>query len=118
MIETEPVAPRLLNPSIPRDLETICLKCLEKEPSRRYATAQALAEELGRFLETKPILARPVGAAGKAWRWCRRKPALATALGAVVLVAAVGFAGNSLAVAASRKRRANCSPGKTPTPRT
>ncbi len=93
VMETEPVALRLLNASIPRDLETICLKCLEKEPSRRYASAQAAADELGRFLAKKPILARPVGLAGKTWRWCRRKPALATALGAVVLVAAVGFAG-------------------------
>jgi WD40 repeat protein len=93
VLEQEPVSPRLLNASIPRDLETICLKCLQKEPSRRYASAQAVADELDRFLEKKPILARPVGPAGKMGRWCRRKPALATALGAVVLVAAVGFAG-------------------------
>jgi WD40 repeat protein len=93
VLEQEPVSPRLLNASVPRDLETICLKCLEKEPSRRYASAQSVADELGRFLEKKPILARPVGIVGKTVRWCRRKPALATALGAVVLVAAVGFVG-------------------------
>jgi WD40 repeat protein len=93
VLEQEPVSPRLLNASVPRDLETICLKCLEKEPSRRYATAQALADELGRFLHGEPILARPVSRPEKMWRWCRRKPALATALGAVVLVAALGFAG-------------------------
>jgi WD40 repeat protein len=93
VLEQEPVAPRLLNASIPRDLETICLKCLEKEPSRRYASAQLLADEIGRFLRGEPILARPVSRPEKVWRWCRRKPALATALGAVVLVAAVGFAG-------------------------
>ena len=93
VIETEPVAPRLLNASVPRDLETICLKCLEKEPARRYATAQALADELGRFLRGELVLARPMGPTSKIWRWCRRKPALATALGAVFLMAAVGFAG-------------------------
>jgi len=93
VLDVEPVSPRILNASVPRDLETICLKCLEKEPSRRYASAQAVADELGRFLRTEPILAHPVGFAGKAWRWCRRKPALATALGAVILVAVAGFAG-------------------------
>jgi WD40 repeat protein len=93
VLTAEPVSPRLLNPTVPRDLETICLKCLEKEPSRRYATAQALADELGRFLRGEPILARPVSRPEKVWRWCRRKPALATALGAVVLVATVGFGG-------------------------
>jgi WD40 repeat protein/predicted Ser/Thr protein kinase len=93
VLTVEPVSPRLLDPTVPRDLETICLKCLEKEPSRRYATAQALADELGRFLRGIPILARPVSRPERAWRWCQRKPALATAVGAVVLVAAVGFAG-------------------------
>ena len=93
VLTAEPVSPRMLIPTVPRDLETICLKCLEKEPSRRYATAQALADELGRFLRGEPILARPLGPTGKVWRWCRRKPALATALGAVVLVTAVGFLG-------------------------
>jgi len=74
----DPVTPRRLNASLPRDLETICLKCLEKEPSRRYPTAQALVDELDRFLKSEPIRARRIGTLAKTWRWCRRKPALAT----------------------------------------
>jgi WD40 repeat protein/predicted Ser/Thr protein kinase len=87
MLHQDPVSLRLLNPAVPRDLNTICLKCLEKEPEKRYASAQLLADELRRFLNHEPILAHPIGPAGKAWRWCRRKPALATALVLVVLVA-------------------------------
>jgi WD40 repeat protein len=83
----------LLNPSVPRDLETICLKCLEKEPSRRYPTAKALAGELGRFLANEPIQARPLGPAGKVWRWCRRKPQVASLTCTVILTFLLGFAG-------------------------
>lgn len=91
--EAEPVALRLLNPRLPRDLETICLKCLEKEPAQRYATAQMLAEELARFLDGKPLLARPVGTPAKAARWCRRNPRLACLTGGLVLVFALGLTG-------------------------
>jgi len=93
VLNVEPVSPRVLNPSVPADVETVCLKCLEKEPGKRYATAQMLAEELGRFLEGKPVLARPVGRLAKAWRWCRRKPALASLIVALVVVVIGGFAG-------------------------
>ena len=93
VLETEPVAPRLLDSAIPCDLETICLKCLEKNPARRYATAQELAEELGRFLHAEPILARPANFAGKSWRWCRRQPALAGSVAALMLVFALGLIG-------------------------
>ncbi len=93
VLHADPVSPRLLNPSVPRDLETICLKCLEKEPARRYSTAQALADELGRFLANEPIQARPLSLAGKVWRWCRRNPRLAAATGAAVVSLLVGLAG-------------------------
>ena len=95
VLNSEPVSPRALNHSVPADLETVCVKCLEKEPAKRYATAQMLAEELGRFLESKPIQARPVGRLAKTWRWCRRNPRLATAVGLVLLSLLLGLAGVS-----------------------
>jgi tRNA A-37 threonylcarbamoyl transferase component Bud32 len=83
----EPVPPRRLKPNLPRDLETICLKCLEKEPGRRYASAAHVAEDLVRFLEGKPILARPISPVARLTKWARRRPALAALL--AVSVAAV-----------------------------
>jgi len=93
VLNTEPVPPRLLNPSVPRDVETICLKCLEKEPARRYRTAQEVADELGRFLNDQAILARPVSRPEKAWRWCRRNPIIATLAMAAAAVFLLGFLG-------------------------
>jgi WD40 repeat protein/predicted Ser/Thr protein kinase len=93
VIETDPVTPRSLNPGIPRDLETICLKCLEKESRRRHGTAQALADDLERFLKGEPVLARPVGASDKVWRWCLRQPVKAGLVTALIVVMAAGVAG-------------------------
>ena len=74
VIEDEPPSPRRLNNRIPRDLETVCLKCLEKTPSKRYATSAELVADLEKFLSGEAVLARPVGALGRMWRWYRRHP--------------------------------------------
>jgi WD40 repeat protein/tRNA A-37 threonylcarbamoyl transferase component Bud32 len=98
VLHDEPRSLRSLNDRIPRDLQTICLKAMAKEPGRRYPTAGELANDLRRFLKGEPIQARPVAAPEKFWRWCRRNPALATAalLAVVASIAvsilAVGYA--------------------------
>jgi serine/threonine-protein kinase len=85
VVSEEPVPPRRLRPKLARDLETICLKCLEKEGRRRYASALELAEDLRRQLDGEPILARPLGPAGRLARWARLRPALAATLVALVV---------------------------------
>jgi hypothetical protein len=97
----EPAAPSSRNRQAPRDLETICLKCLRKEPERRYASAQELADDLGRFVRGEPVAARPVGAVERTWKWAKRRPALAALLG-VVLLALVSLAVLSGNLAAAR----------------
>jgi WD40 repeat protein/predicted Ser/Thr protein kinase len=93
VVSQEPVAPSRFQRHISRDLETICLKCLEKQPSRRYATAEALADDLGRLLSGRPIVARPVGAWGRVRKWARRRPIEACLTMAVVVVAVLGLSG-------------------------
>ncbi|MGO9916156.1 MAG: WD40 repeat domain-containing serine/threonine protein kinase [Isosphaeraceae bacterium] len=93
VISDEPVLPRRLNASIPRDVETICLKCLEKEPGKRYAGAAALGQDLRRVLAGEPIVARPVTRLERAVKWARRRPAIAALLGLVALVTALGLGG-------------------------
>jgi hypothetical protein len=87
----EPVPPRRLIPAIPHDLETVCLKCLEKVPCRRYASAESLAAELCRWLEGRPILTRPVSSFESAWRWCRRRPVVAALVGSLLTSLVGGF---------------------------
>ena len=89
---TEPVPPSRLAPGLPRDLETICLKCLQKEPGKRYDSAAALADDLQRFRERRPILARPIGGAERAWRWCLRNRWIAGMTGVAAAAASVGLA--------------------------
>jgi WD40 repeat protein len=91
VMQKEPVPPHNLNPKIDRDLETTCLKCLDKEPQRRYGSANDLAEELERWLHGEPIRARPVRAWERAVKWARRRPAVAGMAAAMVLLALCGF---------------------------
>lgn len=89
-IHTQPPSPRMLNSSVPRDLETICLKCLQKDPNKRYHSAKELADELRRYLRGDPILARPISRSERLWRWCKqnpRIPILSASLLATVIVA-------------------------------
>jgi len=93
VVADEPAPPRHLRPGLPRDLQTICLKCLAKRPDQRYPGAEALAEDLERFLDGRPILARPVAVWERGWRWARRHPAQAALASAVVLAVAAGLGG-------------------------
>jgi serine/threonine-protein kinase len=102
----EPVPPRRLQPKVPKDLETICLKCLHKEPHRRYADADGLAEDLRRFQAGETIRARPVGPLGRLGRWCRRRPLVASLLAGVALLVAGHLATLSYQMVEARHRAA------------
>jgi serine/threonine-protein kinase len=93
VVDTEPAPPRQLQPRLPRDLQTICLKCLSKDPQKRYASAEALAEDLRRWQAHEPILARPVGRLERAAKWVRRHPAAAALTAALLLLVLAGLGG-------------------------
>ena len=107
VVNDDAVSVRRLNPAVPRDLATICRKCLSKEPSRRYATAAALADDLRRYLDGVPILARPATRTERVWRWCRREPWVAgLAAGLAVVVIASLAALTALYLRAEDRREA------------
>jgi hypothetical protein len=105
VVSEEPVPPRKLNAKVPADLETICLKCLHKEPSRRYSSARELADDLGRFRDGRAIVARPVGRLGRAAKWVRRNPVLAGMM-AVAVLALVAGTGISVGFALAAEQEA------------
>jgi len=105
VIKQEPVPPSRLIEKLPADIETICLKCLQKEPEKRYPTAAALAEDLRRYLADEPILSRPVSAPERLWRWCRRNPRLAGLAAAVAgLLVTVAITSTVSAVRIAQER--------------
>jgi len=105
VVRRDPVPVRQLQPSVPRDLETICLKCLEKDPGRRYLTANDLAEDIQRFLAKEPIRARPVGPVERLLKWARRRPVAATAVGVAGLAVLSALVGLTIALAAVEAQR-------------
>jgi serine/threonine protein kinase/WD40 repeat protein len=103
----EPVPPRRLNPSVPPDIDTICLKCLQKEAKNRYPSAQELADELCRFLRNEPIRARPLGMLERCWRWCKRNPTIAAATSFTAAAALAALVVLSVSVVLVTKSRNN-----------
>ena len=104
IIHDEPPSPRKLDAAVPRDLETICLKCLEKLPDRRCPAARELADELRRYLAGEPIHARPVGRVERSWRWCRRNPVVAGLTAAVLVTLLTGTGISSFFAVEARQR--------------
>ncbi|MBA4186531.1 MAG: hypothetical protein C0467_00790 [Planctomycetaceae bacterium] len=105
-LSREPVAVRALNPAVPVDLETVCLKCLEKDPSRRYPSARALAEDLQRYLDGRPVIARPVGPLGRARRWIARNQVVSGLLVAIAVAITAGTTTTYLKYLAEAEQRA------------
>ncbi|MBC8875872.1 MAG: protein kinase [Planctomycetes bacterium] len=105
IIEDEPQSPRMLDRTVHKDLETICLKCMAKDPDRRYQTALEVAEDLKRFLRGETVRARPVGRAEQAWRWCKRNPVIAGLSAAVFLALLAGVVVSNYFALEEREQR-------------
>ncbi len=105
VLEREPVPPTALRPEVPRDLETICLKCLHKDPGRRYDSAEALADDLRRFQVGEPIRARPIGGIERIVKWIARRPAVAGLIAGLVAAIVLGVTGIGWKFADARKHR-------------
>jgi serine/threonine protein kinase len=106
--KNEPIPPTRLQHEVPADLETICLKCLQKEPAKRYTNCFQLAEDLHRFLAGEPILARPIGRRERLWRWCKRNPKLAISSAAILVMLVSGCIGSTwaaLTIASERNQK-------------
>src|SRR5262249_49817097 len=105
VLREEPRPPRRLNDKIPRGFETICLKCLEKDPQRRYPSAAALTDDLHRFRRNEPIVARPVGPLERVLRWIRRNPTGAALVATALVVVGLAFGGGMWLVQQGAERR-------------
>ncbi len=116
--ETEPPRPSTIRPGLDRDLETIVLKCLDKDPTRRYSSAESLAEDLSNWLTGRPISARPVGQTERAWRWCKRNPAVAGLAAAVAVSLLLGAVVAGFFAIAERRGRIRAEAAEDQTERT
>ena len=105
VVQKEPVAPRAIDPKVPRDLETICLKCLEKDPDRRYQSAKELADDLRRYRSRLAILAKRAGLVGRLAKWARRRPAVAASLGGLVMAVGAAIAFGCAAYRTEQRRQ-------------
>jgi WD40 repeat protein/serine/threonine protein kinase len=112
VLEEEPLSPRLLNSAVGRDLETICLKCLQKDASKRYAGAATLADDLRSFLAGKPIQARPVSGAERLWRWGRRNPVVAGLVAGIACALLAGTGGSLFFALQARREAGNAREGE------